>query len=495
MREVKSNRGRKPACVVLAVVYTLAMIAFSGMLIWLNMLPVKYLIPLIAVILAGSFLVDAFLFIRKPKSRRRTAAVIISLLLIAVYGVGMYYIYSTQDLFAKISTIGRETEEYYLIVRKDDDMRGTYEDIAGDTVGILRTESATYAEAAVRLGEITDVNYRREDNIFDVGRNLLKEKCDVILVSSTYYSMICENIDGFEDGTRIIYKLTVEKEVEAASKSVEAITKTPFSVFISGIDIFGDINEISLSDVNMVMTVNPVTHTILLTSIPRDSYVMLHTYQQMDKLTHAGAYGVDESMMTIEDMLQVELNYYIRVNFSTVVDVVDAIGGITVNSDYEFTTHGRQNEGYSFVKGENQLDGASALAFARERYSFQDGDFQRNKNQQIVLKAMLDKILSSETLLTRYSQLLDAVENEMQTSISKSEIQALVKMQIDDMAGWTIKTQSITGGTGMDYCYSVGAACSVVYPDPVEVKKAVKRIDGVEQGAKQADGEWTWDFE
>ena len=122
MREVKSNRGRKPACVVLAVVYTLAMIAFSGMLIWLNMLPVKYLIPLIAVILAGSFLVDAFLFIRKPKSRRRTAAVIISLLLIAVYGVGMYYIYSTQDLFAKISTIGRETEEYYLIVRKDDDI-------------------------------------------------------------------------------------------------------------------------------------------------------------------------------------------------------------------------------------------------------------------------------------------------------------------------------------------------------------------------------------
>ena len=158
MREVKRNRGRKPACVVLAVVYTLAMIAFSGMLIWLNMLPVKYLIPLIAVILAGSFLVDAFLFIRKPKSRRQTAAVIISLLLIAVYGVGMYYIYSTQDLFAKISTIGRETEEYYLIVRKDDDMRGTYEDIAGDTVGILKTESATYAEAAVRLGEITDVN-------------------------------------------------------------------------------------------------------------------------------------------------------------------------------------------------------------------------------------------------------------------------------------------------------------------------------------------------
>lgn len=495
MREVHTKGKRKPACVVLAVIYTLFMIAFTVMLIWLNMLPVKYLVPVILVILAGSAFVDAFLMLRKPKSKRRVAAVIISVLLMAVYGVGMFYIYSTQDLFAKISTIGKETEEFYLMVASDDDSRATYADTAGDTVCILDSDADTNRDAVARLDELTDVNYTKEKSIFDVGKRLVNGKSDVIFISSTYYSTICENVNGFEEGSKVIYTITVEKEVQSASGSVESVTESAFNVFISGIDIFGDINEVSLSDVNMVMTVNPQTKTILLTSIPRDSYVVLHTAQQQDKLTHAGAYGIDESMMTIEDFLGIDLNYYIRVNFSTVVDVIDAIGGITVNSEYDFTTHGRQNEGYTFVKGENQLDGASALAFARERYSFQDGDFQRNRNQQIVLKAMLDKILSSETLLTKYSQLLDAVKDEMQTSMSSSEIQALVRMQIDDMAEWTIKSQSIKGGTGLEYCYSVGTACSVVYPDTIDVSKASHRIDSVMNGDRQADGEWTWDFE
>lgn len=495
MREIKSKRRRrKPACVALAVIYSILTLVFTGMLVWLNILPLKYLIPVIVLVFIVSFFIVCFLILRKPKSKRRVAGTIAAILLMIIYGVGIYYIYCTQDLFSKISTMGQETEEFYVITTKDDEERNAIGDINGDTVYIPATKSPAYNEAMSRIDELTDVNYKEEKKIFDIGKKLLNDKCDVMMVSSTNYTMICESNKSFEDKTKIIYKVPVSIESDLSSNSVEKITKMPFNVFVSGIDIFGEITEVSLFDVNMVMTVNPVTKTILLTSIPRDSYVMLHTAQQMDKLTHTGAYGTNETVMTVEDLLGIDINYYIKVNFSTVVDVVDAIGGITVKSDYDFTTHGRQNTGYTFKKGKNELDGKAALAFARERYSFVDGDLQRNKHQQVVLKAILNKVLSSETLLMKYSQLLDAVENEMQTSISKAEIQSLVKMQIDDMKKWNIVTQSINGDVGTDYCYTGGNA-SVVYPDVIDLKKAYKKIEGVKNGSKQADGEWTWDFE
>lgn len=496
MREVskKTGGGRNAGHIILSIVYVLAMAAFTAMIIWLNVLPMKYLIPALAVILIGSILVVLFLNVKKKKSKRRVAGIVVAVALIAVYAVGTYYIYSTQDLFAKISTIGQATEEYYVVTTADNENINTLDDLAGRGVLAFDAGSPTYKDAEERLSEMTSINFRSRDNLFGLVDEIAAHRGDAMLVSEIHYNMLCEDSKKFEKKTKVIYTLTIKSDVGDVAKTVDRITTTPFNILISGIDIFGDINEISLSDVNMIMTVNPETKTILLTSIPRDSYVMLHTSQGMDKLTHTGAFGINETMMTVEDMMNTPINYYIRVNFSTVIDVVDAIGGITVESEYDFTTHGRQNTGYSFVKGTNELDGKSALAFARERYSFEDGDMQRNKHQQIVIKAMLDKILSSETLLTKYTQLLDAVEDEMQTSLSAAEIQALVKMQINDMSEWHISQQSIMGGTGSAYCSSVGMNLSVVYPDAGQVTRASNKINGVLNGAEQADGEWTWDY-
>ena len=222
---------------------------------------------------------------------------------------------------------------------------------------------------------------------------------------------------------------------------------------------------------------NPKTRTILLTSIPRDTYLPLHTYGAMDKLTHSGIYGIDETVSTVEDWLGVEMNYYVRINFSMLVKMVDAIGGIDVNSKYAFKS---AVSDYRYSKGVNHLDGKAALYFARERKSFKDEDEQRIRNQQLVLKAMVDKISGSTALLTGYTDILDAVKGKMQTDLSDRDIAALMKMQLADPDKWDIKTIALTGEDSYEYTYSMGQReLFVSIPDEAKAEKAKKAINMV----------------
>ena len=173
--------------------------------------------------------------------------------------------------------------------------------------------------------------------------------------------------------------------------SDKIISKGKFSIYISGIDTSGNISNVSRSDSNTVVTVNTETHQVLLTSIPRDYYVTLHSKNAKDKLTHSGIYGIAETVNTVEDLLDTDINYYVRVNFTTVIKLVDTLGGIDVNSDYAFTSGE-----FNFVKGMNHMNGKQALAFSRERHAFKDGDNQRIKNQQKVIEAIINKVLNSK---------------------------------------------------------------------------------------------------
>ena len=251
-----------------------------------------------------------------------------------------------------------------------------------------------------------------------------------------------------------------------------AVTEKPFSVCVTGIDIWGEIDQVSRSDVNMVVTVNPNTRTVMLTSVPRDSYVVLHSFGEYDKLTHSGVWGVDETVMTLEDWLDIDINYYVRVNFSMLVDIVNAIGGIDVYSDYKFKS---AIHDCSYKKGWNHLNGKQALYFARERKAFKDQDQQRIKNQQKVMKACLKKVTSSRVLLTNYTKLLDAVDDEMQTDMSSEEITSLVKMQLADMdRKWEIKTQSVKGDLTMKGTYTMGMGRDLLVSIPRE--KSVEKV-------------------
>ena len=201
------------------------------------------------------------------------------------------------------------------------------------------------------------------------------------------------------------------------------ITSEPFNVYISGIDTYGGIKKVSRSDVNMIMTVNPKEKKILLTSIPRDMYVTLHSSGQLDKLTHSGIYGIDETVSTVEDWLGTDINYYIRVNFTSLQDIVDAIGGVDVESPKAFKSAVSK---YTYTEGMNHLNGEAALFFARERKAFADGDNERVKNQQRVVKAIVDKISGSSVILLKYTQLMNTVGQEVQTNLTEKDISSQI---------------------------------------------------------------------
>ena len=228
----------------------------------------------------------------------------------------------------------------------------------------------------------------------------------------------------------------------------------------------------------MIATINPKTKVILLTSIPRDYYVMLPDVEAYDKLTHTGVAGANYTIETVEKMLGVDINYYVKVNFTTVVTLIDVVGGIDINSELAFTA----SDGTYFSEGINHVDGTAALRFARERYAFTDGDFQRNRNQQIVVEALIKKMTQSSTLLFNYTDILGAVEGYMEMNMSSDDLKALIRMQTDDMASWDIIRQNITGPTGSDYCYSVGQYASVVWQDQNSINAAIENIKAVMAG-------------
>ena len=249
-------------------------------------------------------------------------------------------------------------------------------------------------------------------------------------------------------------------------------------MLISGLDSWGTIDQGGLSDVNMVMTVNPQTRQILLTSIPRDSYIPLHSYGAKDKLTHSGIYGSDETRMTIEDLLDIDINYTIRVNFSMLVDLINAIDGMDVYSAYAFES---AITDWTYEEGWNHCTGKKALYFARERKAFTDGDMQRNKNQQKVLEATLKKVTSSKVIMTRYTKILDAVEDEMWTDMSDKDLRRLAKMQLRNMnKKWVVNKVNITGSTGGAPCFSMGNQnLSVVFPTEESIENAKSAIHDI----------------
>jgi len=263
------------------------------------------------------------------------------------------------------------------------------------------------------------------------------------------------------------------------AKSVN-VTEEPFNIYITGIDQWEEEKGLDLerSDVNMIVTVNPVTKKVLLTSIPRDSYVKLHTAQAMDKLTHTGVYGVDETINTVQDWLGIDLNYYVKMNFTAVRDIINAMGGIRVYSPVEFDSSLRP---YHYKKGWNDLGGRQALFFARERHAFEGQDSIRVENQQRVMKAIIKKMTSSSTLLTSYDDVMAAAGNNLSTNMASKDMTELVKMQITDLAEWDIETQKIEGEYGEDYVASLSQRnkYSVYYTDETSVRKAIEGINGI----------------
>ena len=268
-------------------------------------------------------------------------------------------------------------------------------------------------------------------------------------------------------------------QVTAKKKAEDAVdvTSKPFNIYIRGMDTTGKITEEARSDVNMIITVNPKTHKVLMTSIPRDYLVELQNGEK-DKLTHTGLMGIDETTSDVEDLLGIKINYYVKVNYNTLKDLVNSIGGITINSDKAFISYIGK---YRFVEGENQLDGAKALAYARERHAYSDGDNHRVRNQQEVLKAIVKKLTGSTTLLTRYNKILKYLAPTMEMNLTRAEVKALVKFQLGKNPKWKFESNSLEGFDAFSTVYSAGnQQLYVMKPDEESIKKARQKIKEIE---------------
>ena len=312
-----------------------------------------------------------------------------------------------------------------------------------------------------------------------------------ILVSLIFFVLFI-SITSYMGSTYAMFNKISKGGIEASgpkAKNVD-VTEKAFNVYVTGIDQWEEEKgkDLERSDVNMIVTVNPQTKQILLTSIPRDSYIKLHTAQQMDKLTHTGIYGVEETLRTVEDWMGIDLNYYVKMNFTAVRDIINAMGGIRVYSPVAFDSSLRD---YHYEKGWNELGGRQALFFARERHAFEDEDEMRVENQQRVMKGIIEKMTSSTTLLTKYGDIMDAAGDNLTTNMSSEYITDLVRMQITELSGWKVKTQKLKGDYGQEHVASLSSKnkYSVFLVDDKSLKDSVTAIKETEKPLDMDRGE------
>jgi len=468
----KKDERMNGFCRILSIIYSILVLAFIGLIVWLNVLPMKYLIAIIVILLLISVFIVPVMYSKHGVPGRKKIATGFAVVLIALFGVGTYYLAATLDFLGDITSLGGSKETFYLLVDKESEYKKA-EELSGETIGAYAAPDKNYAQARAMLVDELDVEYKYEEELSLLFENLDKDY-KAIFISAASYESVNGDDGTLEDDVKILHKITVKVDKEQTTKGVD-VTKEPFNVLISGIDIEGDIDIISRSDVNMVATINPVTKEVLLTSIPRDAYVVLPSKESYDKLTHTGLYGATETVQAVEDLMGIDINYYVKVNYSTVVKLVDAIGGIDIYSPYSFTTHG-MDEVFTFNQGNIHLNGEQALAYSRERKSWLDGDMRRNENQQLILEAIIKKAVNSSTILSRYTSILNSIKDNMETDMDSNDMTSLIKMQINDMASWKIERQAIKGEPDYQYCYAVGANASVVRVYTTDIAAEVDKI-------------------
>lgn len=476
IRRNKNKTAKLNFFKLVAFIYVVITIIFYISILKMNMLPgwVIAMFTIAEIIFTFAMVVG---LIKKHRTYKLTVLCFIIVLLVS--GIYIYvtrYVLATSNFLGEVLKEFAETEDYYIVVRKESSY-SKIEDIANKDVHMFQVADDVKSKIANKVS----ITFNSKNNLTDIGNDLIQKNIDVILVSSTQYNMISEEIKDFKTDTKIIY--TEKHELQTSTKtdntaSKYSIKSGKFNVYISGIDTSGNISNVSRSDANILATVNTETHEVLLTSIPRDYYVTLHSYGAKDKLTHSGIYGINETIKTAEDILDTDINYYVRVNFTTVIKLVDKLGGIDVYSEYDFTSNAAK--AFHYNKGYNHLNGEEALAFSRERYAFNSGDNQRVKNQQAVIEAVIKKVLNSTTLLTKYTDILEALKGSFQTNIAQDDISALVKDQINNMSSWSVKTNSLTGTGASSSTYSMGSTpLYVMVPSSTSVNDAKDKIDKV----------------
>lgn len=478
--------------------FTLFLLLAASLALYIRLMATGMLSNLYLIILMMVLIVlnAVSVIVQLPLRRNKAGKLImgiVSLLLSGAMLYGVVAVNSVQSALSKI--VGKMTETEITEVRVMNDNPATsMGDTKGYTFGYIadadtKNTQSILDEISKSFGTIKSKGY---DSMTALADALYDDEVDAILINQGYVDLLTEK-DGytdFRDQTRVLYTYTTTHEVDPIVPNT-SITKEPFVVYCSGIDArVDDISAKSRSDVNILAVVNPTTKQILLVNTPRDYYLPLARNGELDKLTHDGLYGIDESMKVLGNLYGVQADYYVRVNFAGLVKIVDALGGVDIESDANFTCVPMETpdgngdytyQKYSFTKGINHVNGSQALAFARERKAFADGDNRRGQHQMTVIKAIVNKACSS-AVLTKYQELLKAASDAFITNMPYADISSLVQMQLGDMADWNITTYAVSGEGSTEYCYALGDKAWVMIKDSSKVNTAKNMIQQVING-------------
>lgn len=480
----------------------------------LDMLPPAYLMILTAILAVFSLAVGLLAFVRalRPAKARRIIAAVLAILLtcgcVAITTVA-------NDVMKTLEAMTRDfleipTREVYVLA---EDPAQEVEESGGYTYGYLKNYDETCTQQALekiasRMGR--EPSTAGFTNIATMVQALLDHRIDAIVLNGGLVSLL-EDTDEFSDfsqKTKVLSQIRVEEEevltdevqlspaeetdlpeetyytqeqTEPVTESVDFSELKPFVVYISGSDSYNsEVVKYGRSDVNILAVVNPLTKQVLLVSTPRDYYVdTTAKYGEKDKLTHCGIYGTNCSMRTLGRLYGVDIEYFVRINFSGFKKFIDALGGVTVYSDYAFTAITRTD----IQEGENHLTGQQALDFARERATLPNGDNDRGKNQMKVITAVIDKATSGTTIISNYSDIMDSVEGMFTMNVPPELISEMMKMQLNDMARWNVVSYAATGSYAQKETYSMpGVELSVLEPNYSSLRKASRLIDMVFAG-------------
>lgn len=466
----KYKRKKRKINKIITILLLVAILIFFSGLFYLNVLPLVASIIILFVTLFISFILVLFNFSRKKGFR--IIGYFFSILIITIFTFIAVYLYNTIGFLFNV-TDGDFALKNYNVVVLNDSYYDDINDLKNKDIGINKNDESI-KEVRKKLNKKIKIKYKEYEDSNELVENLINKNIPAIILEDSELAIIEENNGDYFNRLKSIYQIEIKNSIKDLQDAVN-INKEPFNIYVSGIDTYGKINAVSRSDVNMVITVNPKTEKILITWIPRDYYVNINNNKMKDKLTHAGIYGVNSSIYALEHLFDIDINYYVKVNFTSVIKVVDALHGITVYNDETFTT----NENITFRKGEVNLDGERALSFVRDRKHVTGGDLGRGKNQIKVLEALLNKARSKE-IITSYNKLLNSLNGAFVTNINQSSMTAFIKKEISSPRNWQIESYTLDGTSAYEYTYSYKQSkLYVMIPDEDMVNTAKEKINSV----------------
>ena len=437
-----SQKTKQNLNIILLLVYSLLSVFLLFLIFKYNILAFRH-VNIVVAVFALVVAVSATLLIIYKKAEKFT----IFFLTLAVL-VSSVSVFALQQFVGFTSHINATSNysEYSLsvVVLKDSDINNVAQ--LSSVIGPTGTDNENIQKliADIKTSQNKDLTVDKSTSYLSTYKSLISGEAKAIVLNSVFENIIEAEYPDYASTIKKIYTKKMTKEVETP-KNVKGDS---FNVYISGIDTYGPISSVSRSDVNIIMTVNRETKKILLTTTPRDSYVPIADggNNQKDKLTHAGIYGVDASIHTLENLYGIDLNYYARLNFTSFLKLIDLLGGVDVHNDQDFTSlHGK----FHFPVGNVHLDSEQALGFVRERYSLADGDRDRGRNQQKVIVAILQKLTSTEAL-KNYDSIIKGLQDSVQTNMPLETMMNLVNAQLESGGTYKINSQDLKGTGRMD---------------------------------------------